>query len=276
MNYRRDTNYGMRPLKRWGQNFLQDKNIAEKIIASACLHRQDTVLEIGSGTGVLTREIAGKVKRVVAVEIDKKLCSYLNSELGSSEALEIICDDFIKLDINKLNLPAGTKIIGNLPYYITSPIIVKILKSRDIISTAVIMVQKEFAGRMLSSPGGRKYGSLTIFINYFADIELVGHVSKKVFYPQPEVDSSIIKLSLPKACRVSLKDEAVFFKVVRGAFLKRRKTLANSLSSSLNMNKALITNLLEDIEIEPGRRPETLSIEEFALLSDSITTIIAH
>lgn len=266
-----------RPRKRWGQNFLVDHNIARKIVSSAELSPKDIVLEIGAGKGILTGKIASQVKKVIAVEIDKKLCSFLREELKNYKNVEIIEGDFLKLDISQF-LGSGSrssvKVIANLPYYITSPIIIKLLNMKGW-SEATFMLQKEVGERITASPGGKDYGSLSILVQYHCYVEKRFNVSRNVFRPKPDVDSIVIKLKLLKRPRIKVKNKKLFFEIVHGAFSQRRKKLSNSISNVLKIDKHLLEELLERLNISPARRAETLSIEEFATISDSLGSINA-
>jgi len=257
-----------RPRKRWGQNFLVDHNIARKIISCAELSLKDIVLEIGAGKGILTAKIAPQVKRVIAVEIDKKLCSFLQEELKNYKNIEIIEGDFLKLDISQF-LGSGSrssvKVIANLPYYITSPIIIKLLNMKGW-SEATFMLQKEVGERITASPGGKDYGALSILVQYHCTVEKQFNVSRNVFRPKPDVDSIVIKFKLLKRPRIKVKDEKLFFEIVHGAFSQRRKKLSNSISNVLKMDKHSLEQLLKRLNISPLRRAETLSMEEFATI----------
>jgi len=266
-----------RPRKRWGQNFLVDHNIARKIISSAALSPKDIVLEIGAGKGILTGKIAPQVRKVMAIEIDKKLCSFLREELRNYKNVEIIGEDFLKLDISRL-LTSGdgssVKVIANLPYYITSPIIVKLLNMKKW-SEAIFMLQREVGERITASPGGKDYGSLSILVQYHCDVEKQFNVSRNVFRPKPDVDSVVIKLKLLKVPRIKVKNERMFFEIVHAAFSQRRKKLSNSISNVLKIDKRPLENLLERLNISPTRRAETLSMEEFGAISDSLESVNA-
>jgi len=266
-----------RPRKRWGQNFLVDHNIARKIISSAELSPEDIVLEIGAGKGILTGKIASQVKKVIAIEIDKKLCSFLPEELKNYKNVEIIEGDFLKLDISRFltsGFRSSVKVIANLPYYITSPIIVKLLKMKGW-SEAIFMLQREVGERIAASPGGKDYGALSILVQYHCDVEKQFNVSRNVFRPKPDVDSIVIKLKLLKLPRIKVKDEKMFFEIVHAAFSQRRKKLSNSISNVLEIDKYPLENLLERLNISPTRRAETLSIEEFATISDALGSVNA-
>jgi len=266
-----------RPRKRWGQNFLVDHNIARKIVSSAELSPEDRVLEIGAGKGILTGKIASQVKKVIAIEIDKKLCSFLREELKNYKNVEIIEGDFLKLDISRFltsGFRSSVKVIANLPYYITSPIIVKLLKMKGW-SEAIFMLQREVGERIAASPGGKDYGALSILVQYHCDVEKQFNVSRNVFRPKPDVDSIVIKLKLLKLPRIKVKDEKMFFEIVHAAFSQRRKKLSNSISNVLEIDKYPLENLLERLNISPTRRAETLSIEEFATISDALGSVNA-
>jgi len=261
-----------RPRKRWGQNFLVDHNIARKMVSCAELSPKDIVLEIGAGKGILTGKIASLVKKVIAIEIDKKLSSFLREQLRNYKNIEVIEGDFLKLAISQFlgSVPErSVKVIANLPYYITSPIIVKLLNMKRW-SQATLMLQKEVGERITASPGGKDYGALSILVQYHCSVEKQFNVSRNVFRPRPDVDSIVIKLKLLKLPRIKVKDEKMFFEIVHAAFSQRRKKLSNSISNVLKIDKHLLENLLERLNITPARRAETLSIEEFATISNSL------
>jgi len=268
---------GFRPRKRWGQNFLIDHNIATKIISSAELSPKEIVLEIGAGKGILTGKIASQVNKVIAIEIDKKLCSLLREELKNYKNVEIIEGNFLKLDISRflgVDSSSPVKVIANLPYYITSPIIVRLLSMKQW-SEAIFMVQKEVGERITASPGGKDYGALSILVQYHCDVEKQFNVSRNVFRPKPDVDSVVIKLKLLQRPRIKVEDEKLFFRIVHAAFSQRRKKLSNSISNVLEIDKYPLENLLERLNISPTRRAETLSMEEFGAISDSLESVNA-
>jgi len=263
-----------RPRKRWGQNFLVDHNIARKMVSCAGLSPKDTVVEIGAGKGILTSKIASLVKKVIAIEIDKKLSSFLREELKNYKNVDVIEGDFLKLNISQFlgSVPErSVKVIANLPYYITSPIIVKLLNMRRW-SEATLMLQREVGERITACPGGKDYGALSILVQYHCDVEKQFNVSRNVFRPRPDVDSVVVKLKLLKHPRIKVKDEKLFFEIVHAAFSQRRKKLSNSISKGLRTDKHILEESLEKLNISPFRRAETISIEEFARISDSLQT----
>ncbi|KAB3531826.1 16S rRNA (adenine(1518)-N(6)/adenine(1519)-N(6))-dimethyltransferase RsmA [Alkaliphilus serpentinus] len=256
-----------------GQNFIIDQNILNKITSAVKITKDTEVLEVGPGIGSLTQSLAEAARRVVAVEIDQKLIPILKESLADYENVEVINKDILKVDLHKLleEKFEGKEIVvvGNLPYYITTPIIMKFLEEKVPITAIVIMIQKEVADRMKAKAGTKDYGALSIAVQYYCDIENVMIVPPSVFIPQPKVDSSVIRLQLLEEPRVKVKREDLFFKVVKDAFGKRRKTLLNALSSGeLGLSKELVRRILESCGINEMRRGETLSIEEFANLSN--------
>jgi 16S rRNA (adenine1518-N6/adenine1519-N6)-dimethyltransferase len=262
------------PIKRWGQNFLKDKNIVHKIIQTAQLNENDSVLEIGPGKGILTEALAEKAQRITAVEIDRELAALLTERFKNSKNVTIIQGDFLKTDIPNLHLNPGTKVIANIPYYITTPIIMKLLEMRQYICMIVVMVQKEVAQRIAAHSGNKNYGVLSLAVQYFADVTLAGDISGKVFYPEPKVSSSILKIDVLEKPRIKVKDEELLFKVIKGAFGQRRKTLLNSLSHNLGLDKRVLLEVLGKVNIDPSVRGETLTLDQFGKLSDAIKKII--
>lgn len=248
--------YNRRPRKRLGQHFLIDPKVVGRIIAAAELTKDDLVIEIGSGLGVITAEIAPHVKQLVAVEIDKELSEISKKVLAPCKNVSIVSGDILDFDFSRFS--PGYKIIGNLPYNITAPIVEKILTAENKPGRAVIMVQKEVAERMAAQPGTKTYGSFSIFAQYYASISLLSLVSKSSFLPWPEVSSAIVKLTPYKEPKYPVKDEKRFFAIVHAAFQQRRKMLRNSLRD-FNLKAS---------GIDLNRRPETLSIAEFAALAE--------
>jgi len=268
--------HGLRPKKRLGQNFLIDRNVLNKIIDAANIGPKDSALEIGPGLGVVTRELALRARQVVAVETDRDLIPILREILADLPNADIVNADFLRLDLDQfLRERFGESklaVVANLPYYITTPIIVELLGVKERIDRIVLMVQKEVAQRLAAPPGGGDYGSITVFVRYHCEVEIVAQVSRNVFFPLPDVDSSLIKFTVRPAPPVQTKDESLFFSVVRAAFGKRRKTLLNALSDApdLGLTKKQVGDALATAGIDPTRRGETLDLPEFAAIVDAV------
>ncbi|MCQ2011226.1 MAG: 16S rRNA (adenine(1518)-N(6)/adenine(1519)-N(6))-dimethyltransferase RsmA [Sporolactobacillus sp.] len=264
--------------KSLGQNFLIDENILNNIALSAGIDEESYVLEIGPGAGALTQVLAGQAKQVLAVEIDRRLEPVLNDTLHDFDNVAIRFGDVLKLDLHQIiseEFPPGATVtvVANLPYYVTTPILMKLLTGDLPINTIVVMIQKEVASRLQAEPGEKSYGSLSIAVQYIAEAKIVMTVPKTVFVPQPNVDSAVIRLDVRPEKKVQVVDEAFFFKLVRASFAQRRKTLMNNLINNLydKDQKEHLLSILEKVGIDPGRRGETLSIEEFARLSDALS-----
>ncbi|EJP25483.1 dimethyladenosine transferase [Peptostreptococcaceae bacterium AS15] len=264
--------YGFKMTKSLGQNFLINENILDKIIESADISSDDVVLEIGTGIGTLTQRLCENAKKVIAVEIDRNLIPILNETLSNYDNITIINKDILKTDINEelknLSINQKIKVVANLPYYITTPIIMKVLEDKVNVDCMVLMLQKEVAERMNASPSTKDYGSLSIAVQYYCDTAIVCKVPKSSFIPEPNVDSLVLKLVVNEKRKVDISNEDLFFKIVRGSFSKRRKTILNSLSNYEDLgDKDKIQKLLEISGIDSKRRGETLSIYEFANLA---------
>jgi 16S rRNA (adenine1518-N6/adenine1519-N6)-dimethyltransferase len=271
----------LRPARSLGQNFLADEGILRRIGQAAEIGGNDVILEIGPGLGSLTAVLAESAGCVVAVEIDKRLIPVLHSNMIGYRNVIIINEDILKVDLHKELMPYmenedGTerrlKIVANLPYYITTPVIMKLLESGVKAECMVFMVQKEVADRMAAAPGGKDYGALSVAVQYYSRPALVMQVHPHSFVPQPDVDSAVVKLELYKTPPVELLDKDLFFKVVKAAFGQRRKTLVNALNNAsyLGLDKERIMELLEKIGIDKNQRGETLSIQQFARLSNLV------
>lgn len=262
--------FGFTFKKGLGQNFLTSRAVLENIADAAQTH--DGVIEIGPGFGVLTSELASRAEKVVAIEIDERLIEVLEYTLSSYGNVKIINDDVLKLDLKELikNEFEGheVSVAANLPYYITTPIIAKLLEERLPVKNIVVMVQKEVAERLCAKSGSKDYGAITVMCRYFTNPEIVTTVPASLFVPPPKVDSAVLKLSVLDEPSVSVKDEKLFFRVVKAAFSQRRKTLLNCLCANFPIAKAQMSALLLSADIEPSRRGETLTLEEFAKLSD--------
>lgn len=264
--------YGFTFSKSLGQNFIINPSVCPKM-ADYSVDSEKGVIEIGPGIGVLTNELCKRAKKVVAIELDKRLLPVLDETLAEYDNVKIISGDVMKLDLAKIindefhNM--DVVVCANLPYYITSPIIMKLLEDRLDIQSITVMVQKEAANRICAEVGTRESGAVTVAVNYYCDAEKLFDVSSGSFMPMPKVDSSVIKLKL-KNEKVNIKDEKTFFKVVKAAFSQRRKTLLNSLSSGLNMSKEEIRNILVKTEINPEIRAEKLTLDDFVRITNNI------
>lgn len=261
--------------KSLGQNFLIDQNILGKIVNAANLDDSKGALEIGPGIGALTEKLAEQAKKVTAVEIDQRLLPILDEVLAPYPHVDVIHGDVLKLDLASLFESQfgdvdGVSVVANLPYYVTTPILMKLLEEKLPLEHIVVMIQKEVAERMAASPGGKDYGSLSIAVQYYSEPELVCIVPPSVFIPQPNVASAVIKLTVRKEPPVQVNNEEFMFEVVQASFAQRRKTIANNLKSRFfpEEGRERLEALLAEANIIPSRRAETLSIEEFALLSN--------
>ena len=266
--------HGFKFTKSLGQNFLIDDNIVDKIVAGAGIGPGDKIIEVGPGIGTLTREMASRAQNLMAVEIDKNLIPILEDTLGDYDNVKVVNEDIIKADIRGLideNLGGGpVKLVANLPYYITTPIIMRFLEENINVTDIVVMVQKEVAERMNAQPGGKDFGALSVAVQYYCDTEIIAKVPRHLFVPQPNVDSIVIALRVRPERKYKVDDEDLYFKVVKAAFGQRRKTLLNSISSMGNLAKDQVKEALEEAGIDPKRRGETLSLDEFAILSNVI------
>lgn len=270
---------GVFPKKRLGQNFLVDRNTLDHLIRAMRLSPEDLVIEVGSGIGTATRELARGAGKVVAVEIDPDLIPILSVMMAGFANTEILDADILKLDLAaqiKARSESGkAKVFANLPYYITSPIIIRLIELRERIDLAVLMVQREVAERLLAQPATPDYSSLTILLRYHTRLEQIMRVSRNVFLPAPDVDSSALLMTPRESPAVKVRDERLFFNIVHAAFGKRRKTLENTLigHSAIALAKPELTTAFMRAGIDPMRRGETLDLEEFARLADSILEV---
>ena len=262
--------YNFKFTKSLGQNFLVDDSVLEDIIEGAEISSEDHVIEIGPGVGTLTAELLKKAKRVTALELDASLIPILTEELKDRDNFTLINKDALKVDFKEIiNQWEKVKVVANLPYYVTTPIIAKLLNEGVNFDSLTIMIQKEVAERINASPGNKDYGALSLLVQYYCDTKIIRRVPPSSFIPRPKVDSIVIKLiKLPEA-RVEVKDEAMFFKVIRESFNMRRKTLSNALKN-IGLSKDSLEEAFKEADIDSRRRGETLSIEEFASLSNSI------
>ncbi len=259
--------------KQYGQNFLIDEGVLEDIIDKSGITEEDCVLEIGPGIGTLTQYLAEKAGAVVAVEIDKALIPILADTLSDYDNVTVINDDILKVDItsvvNEYNSGKPIKVVANLPYYITTPIVMGLLEGNAPIESITVMVQKEVADRMQCGPGTKDYGALSLAVGYYSDAKVILNVSPDCFMPQPKVGSAVIKLDIYSEPPVSVRDASYMFKIIRASFNLRRKTLVNGLlGGSLGLNREQIEEALESMGLSKTVRGETLTLEQFATLSD--------
>ncbi|HCL02243.1 MAG TPA: 16S rRNA (adenine(1518)-N(6)/adenine(1519)-N(6))-dimethyltransferase [Lachnoclostridium phytofermentans] len=263
--------------KKFGQNFLIDTHVLEKIIRSAEITKDDLVLEIGPGIGTMTQYLCENAREVVAVEIDKNLIPILEQDtLSSYDNVTIINEDILKVDINQIvnekNGGKPIKVVANLPYYITTPIIMGLFEAHVPIDNITVMVQKEVADRMQSGPGSKDYGALSLAVQYYADPYIVANVPPNCFMPRPNVGSAVIRLTLHQDSPVKVKNENLLFRLIRASFNQRRKTLANGLNNSpeISLSKELISEAIEELGVVATIRGEALTLEQFAKLADII------
>lgn len=268
--------YNLSANKKLGQNFLIDDDIIQNIIDAAELKETDLVIEIGPGLGTLTSKLLEKAGKVIAIELDEKMLKVLNDRFSLYNNFILINNDVLKVDLNKIieeNLEQlkSVKIVANLPYYITTPIIMKLLESKLKIETITVMVQKEVADRITATPGDKLSGAITYSVDYYAKAEEVVFVSKSCFMPSPEVDSTVIKLEIRKEPKVNVLNEEMFFKVIKASFMQRRKTLINGLmNSGIIKDREKLNAILKEANIDSNIRGEKLTIEQFANLSNLI------
>lgn len=270
--------YGFNFQKKFGQNFLIDTHVLEKIIRAANITKDDFIVEIGPGIGTMTQYLCEAAREVVAVEIDKNLIPILeNDTLSEYDNVTVINQDILKLDLNKLvqerNNGKPVKVVANLPYYITTPIIMGLFENGTPIENITVMVQKEVAQRMQVGPGTKEYGALSLAVQYYADPYIVANVPPNCFMPRPNVGSAVIQLTKHVEKPVQVKDEKLMFKLIRASFNQRRKTLQNGLnnSSELHFSKEQIIDAIEQAGFSPTIRGEALTLEDFARLSDILT-----
>ena len=265
--------YSFSPLKRFGENYLVDGNVKDKIITEANVNTGDTILEIGPGFGALTFDLAASGAGVFAVEKDKKAFEILKDLVKESlPKLKIFNEDILEYDLDKIFTVNKIKVVGNLPYYITTPVIEYIIKNRAIVESALIVMQKEVALRLLAPPGSKDRGSISCFVQYYMKPEHLYTINRTSFYPVPDVDSSLLRLNILHKPVFEVKDEPAFFKIVRGAFNQRRKSIINSLSREavLDIPKEKLIGILKELKIDPASRPEDLPLSSFASIANAI------
>ena len=269
--------HGFKHAKSLGQNFLNDQNVIDKIVEGSEIDEQTLVVEIGPGEGALTTELVEVAGHVIAIELDDRLIPILRTKFALHDNFEVIHEDVLSVDIKSIvseNMAkrglTKTRIVGNLPYYITTPIITKLIESEAKFESLTVMMQKEVGDRIEAEPGTKLAGAITYAVHYRCTVDKLCDVSRESFYPVPKVDSVVLRLNMRDELAVNVNDENNFFKCIKAGFSMRRKTLLNSLQALDDVNKDDIKRALENANIDPSRRAETLTMEEFAELSNSI------
>ena len=279
MNLEQETRYILNKYnahanKGYGQNFLIDQNVVDGIIEKAEVNKNDLIIEIGPGLGNLTSPLLENAGKVICIELDPKMVSILTDRFSLYENFELINEDVLKVDLNKLiednNQFKTAKVVANLPYYITTPIIMKLLEDKLNLESITVMVQKEVADRLTDKPGGKEVGAITYSINYYTNPETIINVPRDSFIPAPNVDSAVIKLDVLKEPKVKVSDEELFFKIIKFSFLQKRKTLMNSLSNSGLIPKDYLEEVLNELGIDLRVRAEQLTLKDFANITDYI------
>lgn len=275
MNLHEETNfllkkYGLKANKKLGQNFLINEEIIKEIAEKAEVQKDDVIIEIGPGLGSLTAELLERAKKVIAIELDSNMVNILKERFSLYNNFELIEADFLKVDLKEIIAKyESVKVAANLPYYITTPIVMKLLEDKLNLKSITVMVQREVGERFCANPNGKEYGAITVSINYYAEPKIIIDVPKENFDPIPEVDSCVIKLDIRDVPPVKIKDEKIFFNLIKAAFSQRRKTINNSLTCA-GKTKEEVKNALEKLKIDSNLRAENLSIEEFAEISNII------
>ena len=268
--------YNIKANKRLGQNFLINQDVVQKIISASNINKQDLVIEIGPGLGTLTKPLLDVAGKVICVELDKKMIDILNDRFKSYNNIEIINDDILKINLKEIIQKENTsgniknvKIVANLPYYITTPIIMKLLEEELGIDSITVMIQKEVADRLIAIPGEKNTGAITYTVYYYSDAEKVMEVPNTSFIPEPEVVSEVIKLNIRKETVIEVENKELLFKVIKCAFMQRRKTLLNSLTNlNIFTNKDTGKNILKKMDLSENIRPEELTLEQYALMTN--------
>jgi len=267
--------YGLTPRKRWGQHFLVDRNILNKVIRTARVGKEDVVLEVGPGLGEMTLALARQAKQVIAVEIDPKLTEILKTKVADTPNIEVMKGDILKIDFNPLfqRERQPLKVVANLPYQISTPLLFHFVEMKEFFSTLTLMLQKEVADRMVACPGSKNYGPLSIFIQLFSNLSICFYIQPSAFFPTPKVKSAVVRMVFREKPMVKLENERWFRKVVKGCFSYRRKTLLNALKHSGLPLPSGLEHRMEEVGIDSSRRPETLTIQEFVNLSESLRNV---
>ena len=266
--------YGLRANKKLGQNFLINESIIYDIVKKANVTKEDVLIEIGPGLGSLTKELINNAKKVIAIELDPNMIDILKSRFGIFDNFEVIYGDILKIDLEELIKGYDSvKVVANLPYYITTPIIMKLLEDRLKIKSITVMVQKEVGERICATYKDKEYGAITVSVQYYSEPQIIIDVPKENFLPAPEVDSCVIRLDMRKKPPVFLKDEKLFFRLVKGAFTQRRKTINNSLTCS-GKSKEEIMAALDKLGIDSKFRAENLSIQQYADIANTLVEAV--
>lgn len=263
--------YNITANKNYGQNFLIDENVVQEIVEKAEVNKEDLVIEIGPGLGNLTKYLLESAGKVICIELDTKVIKILNDRFSLFNNFELINNDVLKVDLNELiksnSQFSKVKVVANLPYYITTPIIMKLLEEHLDLESITVMVQKEVALRLTEKPGQKETGAITYTINYYTNPTLEINVSKECFIPSPKVDSAVIKLEVLKTPKVQVENEELFFKIIKTAFLQKRKTLVNSLSNNGIASKEILEKMLNELNIDLQIRAEKLTLDDFARIT---------
>ena len=269
--------YNISASKSLGQNFLINDEVIEKIVESANISNEDLIIEIGPGLGTLTKRLLEKAKKVIAIELDKRMISILQERFSLYDNFKLINDDILKVNLNEIIQNEKdikeVKIVANLPYYITTPIIMKLLEDKLTLKSITVMVQKEVAKRLTSNPGSKQAGAITYAVNYYCEPEEIVLVPNSSFIPEPEVESEVIKLNLRNNPPVKIRSEEVFFKLIKASFMQRRKTLVNGITNSGLMSKEEIKTLLKKVNLPENVRGEVLTMQDFAKLTNEYISI---
>lgn len=264
--------YNISASKSLGQNFLINDGVIERIVESANISNEDLIIEIGPGLGTLTKKLLEKAKKVIAIELDKRMISILQERFSLYDNFKLINDDILKVNLNEIIQNEKdikeVKIVANLPYYITTPIIMKLLEDKLALKSITVMVQKEVAKRLTAKPGSKQAGAITYAVNYYCEPEEIVIVPNSSFIPEPEVESEVIKLNLRNSPPVKIESEDLFFKLIKTSFMQRRKTLVNGITNSGLMNKEEIKKILAKINLPENVRGEVLTMEDFAKLTN--------
>jgi 16S rRNA (adenine1518-N6/adenine1519-N6)-dimethyltransferase len=264
--------YGFFPKKKLGQHFLIDRNILNKVIQTAQVGKEDVIIEVGPGPGEMTLALARLVKHVIAVEIDPKLVEILKKKLSDCPNVEVVKSDILKVDFKRWYKKEGhpIKVVANLPYQISTPLLFRFIEAKEAFSTLTLMLQREVAERMVAFPGGKEYGRLSVLLQMFLDLSVRFFIPPSAFFPPPKVESAVVHMVWKERPMVDKQDEEWFIKVVKASFGYRRKTLANALKHSELSLPDSIESRIEEVGIDPRRRPETLTIEEYIRLAEAL------